>query len=544
MEEVKTDKKQVIYATEEDVGSLGEDDSRSIASDGSFVDHFHHERKLSKGLKSRHLSMITLVGVFGTGLFLSSGGTLSQTGPVGMLLGYFIVGIVVATSQMCMTEFSCLMPSTSSYLAHSNLFDPAFSFMMGWVNVYSSIIPNELSATAVVMKYWTDLSPAVFITVFGLVIVAVNIYNVRWYGEIEFFFGILKLTLIIILVVSGLVIDLGGTGDRIGFRYWIDPGPFASMFTTGSLGKFAGFWKAISSIVYAYGGVQNVAFLAGETEYPRRAIFRAAKRVFLRVFGLYLLTVFVLVLIVPSNNKQIASPTGDASASPFVIAMEGQIKVLPHYINAIVCTSALSAGNLSVILASRVLFALAAKGQAPKILLKTNRFGLPWVAVTVACCFIPLAYMSTDQGSAVVFGWFQKVTSSNILMNWVMISLNHIFLMRAMKAQGYTRSDLPYTIPGTQYAAWFSLFFSALFLLTGGFANFIKGNFEFGDFFGAYFIIPLTTVLYVGYKLIKRTKFRKWEEVDLKNVFKDIELNPEPPYPKLKGWEWLTLLWA
>lgn len=535
------EKKQVVYATEEDIGSLNEVSS----TDDDYFDHFHHERKLSKALKARHLGMITLVGVFGTGLFLSSGGTLANTGPVGMLLAYIIVGVVVGANQMCVTECGVLMPVTSGYIRHSEHFvDDALGFMMGWTDVYSSLIPNELSAVAVIFRYWTDLNPAVWITIFGIACVAINSYNIKWYGEIEFAFGILKITLVFILIVTGLVIDLGGTGDRLGFRYWKDPGPFNTLYTTGSLGKFAGFWAALSSVVYAYGGVQAICLLAGEAEYPRRAIYRAAKRVFYRVFLLYLLSVFILTLIIPSNNSTIASPTGTASASPFVVAMEGQIHVLPHYINAIVVTSAFSAQNLSTIKASRTLFALAIKGQAPKIFLRVNKHGLPWVAVCFACCFIPLAYMSVSEGSNVVFSWFQQITSSNTLVNWMMISVNHIFMSRALKAQGYSRNDLPFKFKGTDFASWFSLFFSGLFLITGGFPNFIKGNFDFGDFFGSYFIIPLSIILYLGYKFIKKTKVKKPEEVDLKNLFKDIELYPEPEYPKLKGWGYLALLWG
>lgn len=540
------EKKNVVIATQEDLESFNE--SRSdVGEDDDYIDHFHHERKLSKALKSRHLGMITLVGVFGTGLFLSSGGTLASTGPVGMLIGYVVVGLVVGANQMCITECGCLMPVTSGYIRHTEHFlDDALGFMMGWTDIYSAIIPSELAAASVVTKYWTDVNPAVFITAFGVFMIIVNSYNVKWYGEIEFGFGILKLILIAILIISGLVIDLGGvpSQERLGFRYWIDPGPFAERYTVGLLGKFAGFWKAINSIVYSFGGIQGIVLLSGEAEYPRRAIYRAAKRVFYRVFGLYLATVFILTLIVPYTNEQIASPTGDASASPFVIAMQGQIPVLPHIINGIVCSSAISAGNLLIVKVSRVAFALAAKKQAPKIFLKTNKHGLPYVGVLFACCLIPLAYMSISEGSDKIFGWFQSLVASNLLLNWIIIALNHIAMSRALKAQGYSRDDLPYKFPGTQYVSYFSLFFSTLFLLTAGFDNFIDGNFDFGSFFGSYFIIPLGIILFVGYKIYARTKFRTPQSVDSKNLFKDMELYPEPEYPKLKGWEYITLIWA
>lgn len=541
----------------EDKKVLADIEVASVASDleslnhslsGEFKDEiFHHDEALASSLTSRHISMITLVGVFGTGLFLSSGGSLHTTGPVGVLLCYLFVGIVVMASQMAMTEAACLMPVTAGYVRHSEHFiSEAAGFTMGWCDVYSNLIPNELSAVAVVMTYWTDLNPAIFIAVFSLEIVIVNSYNIRWYGEIEFFFGCLKIMLVMGLIISGLIIDLGGVlgQERIGFRYW-KLKPFNWKYSDNSLGKFAAFWKTLSGVVYAYGGVQAIAMLSGEVKYPRRAIFRSAKRVFYRCFTMYMATVFVLTLIVPYNDPQIASSTGNAASSPFVVAMKrAGIRVLPHIINGVVLTSALSAANLQVVKASRTLYALAGKGQAPKILLTVNKHGLPYVAVGLACAFIPLAFMSASSSASTVFSWFQNITSSNILVNWILISLNHIFLMRAMKAQGYTRADLPYKFPGTVFASWFSLAMSVLFLFTAGFPNFIHGNFEISSFFSDYFIIPLTIVLFAFWTIFKKCKIIKPEDVDLKSLFQDIVDKPEPPFEKLHGWQYLTLLWA
>ena len=115
------------------------------------------------------------------------------------------------------------------------------------------------------------------------------------------------------------------------------------------------------------------------------------------------------------------------------------IKVLPHIINAVVLTSALSAANLGLIHASRSLFGLASNGQAPKIFLKTNKHGLPWVGVVFAALFLPLSYLSVSSGTSQVFSWFQSITSSNLLVNWSVFALDHIALHRALKAQGYSR---------------------------------------------------------------------------------------------------------
>lgn len=536
--------------------SLNEKDGKQIYETNTLSDvdslsiHesvFGNEEQLASSLQSRHLAMIALVGVFGTGLFLSSGGSLAVAGPVGVLLAYLLVGVVVMASQMCATETACLMPVTFSYVRHAAHFNSkSFGFAVGWCNVYSNIIPSELSAVALVMTYWSDLNPAVWIAVFGAVVIAVNLYSVRWYGEIEFFFGILKITLIVGLILTGLVIDLGGVKgqDRIGFRYWKE-GAFNYLYHDNKFGRFVAFWKVLSGVVYSYGGVQSIAMLSGEVKYPRRAIHRAAKRVFFRCFSLYMATIFVLTLIVSSHDPSIASSTGNAAGSPFVIAIQrAGIKVLPDIINAVVLTSALSAANLGIIGASRALFALASAKQAPRIFLKTTKKGMPYVGVIFSAAFVPLAFMSASSTASTVFSWFQSITSSLLLVNWITIAINHIRMSKAMNAQGYTRDDLPYTFPGTVFASWFSLIASFLILLTGGFTNFIHGKFEFSSFFSSYFIIPLFLALYTGCSVYRKSFLIAPEDVNLKTLFNDVKARPEPPYPKLTGWEYLGIIWS
>lgn len=508
----------------------------------------HHENRLSSKLNARLISMIALVAVIGTGLFLSSGGTLHTTGPVGMLISYIFVGTVVAASQICIAEVSCLYPATSSFVAHAEHFiDKSLGFSMGVIDIYSAVIPSELAAVSVIMTYWSDINPALWISIFGVVIVAINCYNVKWYGEVEFAFGMLKILLCLGLILTGLIIDLGGVPgqQRLGFHYWKHPGPFAAKYASGSLGKFLGFWKSVNSVVYAFGSIQSISMLAGETEYPRRAIYRAAKRVFYRVFTLYILMVFILSMIVPYDDPVIAKPSGTASASPWVRAISlAGIKVLPHIINAVVLTSALSAANLGIIKASRTLYALASKKQLPKVFLKVNKHGLPYVGVTFASCFLPLAYLSVSNTSASVFSWFQNISSSAILYNWIVIAVNHIAMHRALKRQGFSRNNLPYTFYGGRYAGFYSLFFSIIFLLTGGFPVFIHGYWDFATFFSAYFVIPLGLVLFVFAKLFFKTEYIRPSEVKLKPLFYDVQNRPEPNFTKLRGWRWLTLLWG
>jgi amino acid transporter len=504
--------------------------------------------RLEAGLKSRHLGMIALVSTFGTGIFLSSGGVLATAGPLGCFLAYFIIALVVGLNQMCVAECASLMPCTSATLRHAEQFiDPAWGFAYGWISLWSAVMPGEISAAAVIVSYWTELSQGIWITIIIILIYAANSVPIRYYGEIEFFFGMIKICLLAGLIIISIVITSGGgpEGKPIGFQYWRNPGPFVEYLTTGSLGRFAGFWKALSGAVYSYGGLQGVPSLAAEVKYPRKTIFTACKRVFYRVSILMCTTAFCLTLIVPSNNKQIANSSGNASSSPFVVAMNNAgIKVLPHLVNAAVLTSAFSAGNQAIIHGSRLLFALAVKNQAPKVFLKTNKYGVPWAGNIFCACFMPLAYMNLSTSSADVFNWFQSLSSAKLLFEWILIAANHIFMSRAMKAQGIPRSRLPHTWKFTPYGSWISGFFSALFLLTGGYKNFVHGHFLISNFFSCYFVIPMAAILYFGWKLFKKTKIWKPEEVQLEVLFRDCEENPEPPSEPLRGWRIITLIWA
>ncbi|CAM9011906.1 unnamed protein product [Wickerhamomyces anomalus] len=516
-------------------------------SDSSSV--FGEDRhRLKSTLEQRHIQMLALVGVFGTGIFLSSGSALATTGPAGMLIGYSLIAFIVGLNQVALAEVASLMPVSSATVRHLEQFiDPAWGFAYGWISIWGSIMPGEISAAAVIISYWTDISQAAWISIIIFVIIATNSYTVRFYGEVEFVFALIKISLLIGLIIVSIVITSGGgpTHETIGFRFWRNPGPFKESITTGNLGKFAAFWKTLSGVVYSFGGVQSVPALAAEVKNPRRTVFTACKRIFYRVTFLMITTVLCLTLIVSSNDKRIANSSGNAQSSPFVVAIRNaNIKVLPHIINAAVLTSAFSAANLSIVHGSRTLFALAVKHQAPRVFLRTNKRGLPWVGVIFIAAFMPLAYMNVSTNAANVFNWFQSLTSANLLLGWILISANHIHLSRAMKAQGISRDSLPHKFKFGVQAAWFSGIASLILLLTGGFKNFVHGDFLISSFFSSYFIIPLSWGLFFFWKFFKKTRYYRPHEVVLAPLFKDVEENPEEPEPKVRGWKIITLLWS
>jgi amino acid transporter len=244
------------------------------------------------------------------------------------------------------------------------------------------------------------------------------------------------------LIVAGLVVDLGGSpsGDRIGFRYWKNPGPFNEYIVPGNTGKFLGFWSSLISAAYSYANIQVVAIAGAETKNPRVIIPNAIRMTFWRVLIFYVVSILIVGMLVPSNDPALGIATGDAQQSPFVIAFQrAGIKVLPSIINAIVCTSAFSCGSACVFLASRTLYGLAEDGQAPRILLRTNRYGTPYLAIGASLVFMPLVYLSLGSNSSVVFGWFVNITTIAGLIGWLVIEVTYLRFYYALKVQGISR---------------------------------------------------------------------------------------------------------
>jgi amino acid transporter len=379
----------------------------------------------------------------GTGLFLSLGGAIQTGGPLGALLGYALVGLVVCAVQFALGEVSALFPVTGSFVRHAEfLVDPALGFAVGWNVVYGTYlsVPSEISAAVVLIQFWTDRYPALWITLFIVLAFLVGIMFIGVYGELEFFFAILKILLVIGVIIMGLVIDLGGVPGqpRIGFQYWNNPGPFVEYITSGSWGKFLGFWAVMNNAVYSFAGVESVSVAAAETQKPRQNIPLACKRVFARVSLFYILAVLVVGMLVPSNDPNLDDESGTASQSPFVIAAtRAGIKVVPSIINAVVLTSAWSASNQALLAGTRILFGLALKKQAPSIFLRTTRWGIPYVCVILQTTVATLAFMSLSSGALTVFYWFLDLTASGTLVSWGVISLNHIRLHKALKSREF-----------------------------------------------------------------------------------------------------------
>lgn len=483
-------------------------------------------------------------GSIGTGLFLGLGGAIATGGPLGALLGYLIIGALVCAVQFAVGETSALLPITGSFVRHAEIFvDPALGFAMGWTMVYGNwlSVPGEISAICVMFSYWTDVTPVAWCLVFIFLTAVVALAPVGVFGEIEFFCAILKILLFVGLILFGLITNLGGVPgvERVGFRYWNHPGPFVENIASGSWGRFLGFWSTLISAVFSFSGMESVAMAAAETRNPRVAIPRAVKRVFARVTIFYLLSVLIVGMLVASDDPRLQGYADTAAQSPFVIAAsKANIQAIPHIVNAVVITSAWSSGNQALLSGSRVLFALAVKRQAPRIFLTTNRWGVPWVAVSTNILFSFLSFMTLSDKAITVFYWFVNLVGCGVLISWSVILLNHLRLRMAMRRAGISRHEMPWSNGWTPYASAFGLCFCIVLLLTNGYTTFTKGNWDTSVFITAYLDIGLIIFITAVWKILKRTKYVPLSKIPLQTIFDDVHrkpLNDEPEAPS-KGW--------
>lgn len=286
----------------------------------------------------------------------------------------------------------------------------------------------------------------------------------------------------------------------------------------------------MTTAVFAYLGTELVGVTVGEAANPRRVIPRAIKLTFYRILLFYVVLIFFLGMLVPWDSKELADGIKNggttAAASPFVIAIRlAGIKHLPGILNGAILIFVFSAANSDLYIASRTLYGLAKEGKAPAIFKKTDARGVPIYALGLSVAFCFLAYLGVNQSSYKVFGYFTAMVTIFGLLTWIAILITHITFVRARKAQGITNDQVAYVAPLGMWGSVGALFFCCLIAIFRGFPTLAwkaatpKGKahapFDHATFITTYLGIPVFICLFVGYKIVMKTKWLSPEEADL-----------------------------
>ena len=400
------------------------------------------EGDLKRGLKNRHIQLIALGGAIGTGLFLGIGQTIKMAGPA-VLLGYALGGFIAFLIMRQLGEMVAEEPVSGSFSFFANKYWNGFAgFLAGWNYwvLYVLVSMAELTAVGLYVQFWWPEIPTwVSAAFFFIVINAVNLSNVKHFGEMEFWFAIIKVVAIIGMIVFGSYLLLSGAG-----------GPQASISNLWAQGGFlphgwSGLIMSLAIIMFSFGGLELVGITAAEADDPRKSIPRAVNQVIYRILIFYVGALAVLLALYPWN--QLAE-----GGSPFVLIFSALgSDITANILNIVVLTAALSVYNSSVYCNSRVLHGLAQQGNAPRFLMKVDKRGVPVTAIALSGVMTLICVVINYLIPGKAFQLLMALVVAALVINWAMISLTHIKFRHAMNARQVVPAFKAFWFPFANY---------------------------------------------------------------------------------------------
>ena len=448
---------------------------------------------LHRGLKNRHIQMIALGGAIGTGLFYGSATSISMAGP-SIVLSYLIGGAVIFLIMRALGEMSVHTPVSGafSHYAFKN-WGPFAGFFSGWNYWFNYIAVSmaELAVVGIYVNFWMPGVPTwVSAAIFLVLITALNLTNVKAYGECEFWFAIIKVVAIIAMIGLGAWIVFFGAGNvhATGIsNLWAHNGFFPH-----------GIWGMITALVvvmFSFGGVELIGITAGEADNPRKSIPKAINQVVYRILIFYVGAIFVILCIFPWSGISTAG-------SPFVIIFERiGIAGAATLLNVVVLTAAVSAYNSGLYSNGRMLYSLSRQGDAPAYLSKLNKRGSPYAGVLTSSAVTAVAVVLNFLFPGKVFLYLISVALIAGIFNWSMVLITQIKFRRRIGAAEVDK--LTFKMPFFPVANYVVLAFLAGVVVLMGFLP---------DFRYALYVGPLwVAILYVAYR-IKTSAHRRAAE--------------------------------
>ncbi|MBM7344667.1 aromatic amino acid transporter AroP [Pantoea coffeiphila] len=382
---------------------------------------------LHRGLKNRHIQLIALGGAVGTGLFLGSASVIQSAGP-GVILGYAIAGFIAFLIMRQLGEMVVEEPVAGSFSHFAYKYWGNFAgFASGWNYwvLYVLVAMAELTAVGKYIQFWyPDVPTWMSAAAFFVLINAINLTNVKVFGEMEFWFAIIKVVAVIgMILFGGWLLFSGNGGPQATVRNLWDQGGFLP-------NGFSGLVMMMAIIMFSFGGLELVGITAAEADNPETSIPKATNQVLWRILIFYIGSLAVLLSLLPWTRV-----TSDTS--PFVLIFhELGDALVANALNVVILTAALSVYNSCVYCNSRMLFGLAQQGNAPKALLKVDSRGVPVISILFSAIATALCVLLNYLMPGEAFGLLMALVVSALVINWAMISMAHIKFRRKKDQQG------------------------------------------------------------------------------------------------------------
>ena len=380
----------------------------------------NEEQGLRHQLTASQMAMVAVGGSIGTGLFLGSAPALDLAGPA-VIVSFLLAAFINLTVALALGELACAHPAAGSFGVYGDLYLNDWAGFLSRAGYWAAIafsIGGEMVASAVYMGHWFPrVPPLVWVALFSMLLLLVNLRGVGSYGRFEFWFAMVKVVTIAAFVVLGASLLVTG---RVAPQY-VSQGGF---FPRGYLAPLL----AMTFSIYAFGGVEFVAVTSGESRSPEE-IAKATRLTFVMLTVLYLGAIAILVGVMPWNRAGV-------SESPFVTIFRSvNIPGASHLMNFVVLTAALSGANAALYVSSRMLFSMARTGWAPARLGHLNAQGSPNLALLISSYGIVVALILEKWAPSNAFEFILRAAFFGMILSWVVSLAAHVSFRRRMKPE-------------------------------------------------------------------------------------------------------------
>ncbi|UXJ69856.1 amino acid permease [Lysinibacillus fusiformis] len=421
-------------------------------------DQVHHQQ-LNRSMKSRHLLMLSLGGVIGTGLFLNVGYTINQAGPGGALIGYLFGGLILFMVMNCLGELAVYMPVTGSFQTYATRFiSPSAGFSLGWMYFVGSAATAgvEFTAAGILMQHWFPNIPIwIWCAVFMVLLFVLNALTTKGFAEAEFWFASIKVVAVIAFIIIGgaAIFGLIPLADR--------PTPHLTNLAPSGLfpAGITIIFVTMMNVIFSYQGSELVGIAAGETENPEKNIPRAIRTILFRIIVFYIASIIVLSAIFPSSELGLME-------SPFVTLMNlAGVPYAAGIMNFVILTAILSVGNSCLYASTRLLFSMSHEGMAPKLFGRLTKNKVPLNALIFTMVFSLLSLLTSVMEADAVFVLLMSIAGISVTISWMGICASQLMFRYRYIKSGGNLVDLKFKTPLFPLIPIFCIFFCLVILI-------------------------------------------------------------------------------
>jgi arginine/ornithine permease len=417
--------------------------------------------ELQRTMKTRHLFMISLGGVIGSGLFLGSGYTIHQAGPIGAILSYIVGGFIMFLTMVCLGELSVAMPISGSFQTYTTKFiGPGTGFALGWLYWlgWAVTVALELLSAGQSMQRWFPHSPVwMWCLIFAAILFSLNALSARAFGETEFWFSSIKIFAILAFIILGGAAMFGIIHMKGG-----QAAPFFSNFSSHGLlpNGLTALLMTMITVNFSFQGTELIGIAAGESENPEKTIPKSIRQTVWRTLFFFVLAIFVLSGLIPMSKAGVVQ-------SPFVVVFDSiGIPYAADIMNFVILTALLSVANSGLYAATRMLYAMSKEKMASRVLTKVTKRGVPLNALVITIGIALLSLLSSVVAEKTVFLWLISVAGLGAQVGWISITASQIAFRRKFIREGGIVSDLKFRTPLFPFLPILGLVLNCLVLIS------------------------------------------------------------------------------